>query len=681
MNANGVLHRAGEFLRRPGVARVVLCLLTVATTAYALNMFSGTLIGGGMNMLERLLLPLFAVLFAWIALSFWTATLGFVVTMLGVRRCCAPATNSKAAPVGRSAVLIPVYNESPADVFASVDAMLKSLDETGHAGQFDLFVLSDTTNPDIWLEEERTWAALVSEGRSGARVFYRRRPKNTSRKAGNIADFCTRWGAHYSYMIVLDADSLMEGETFCEMARRMDADAELGILQVPPTPINRMSFFARLQQFAARLYGPVFIQGFATWAHYDSNYWGHNAIIRIEPFMKHCGLPVLPGKAPLGGEILSHDFVEAALMRRAGYKVCLADDLDGSYEECPTKLIDFAKRDQRWCQGNMQHIRLVFSEGFLPISRFHLACGAMSYLASPLWMLFMVLGGLAMIVDQLDPVSRQRAVASAASVFALSMALLILPKVYSVIALVRDRAKLAHLGGWRKVIGSVLIESLVSMLIAPIMMLFHTRFVVATLMGESVQWNAQNRGEGGFSLIDSMRDYRTHTLVGLAATAIVAFAAPHLLLWFLPVVFGLVLSVPVTGILDSLAIGQWLARRRLLLIPEEASSPRVVRLQKQAARRREQSAAEVDRSRLFLRVLIDPSFHALHQTILQATDSHLPIAPAELRAAKEVFEKDGPEAMSVQSRRMILSDANALKEFHIRARTRQRAAATTTLAN
>ena len=679
MNSQSLLRSAGDTVRRPGFARIVLCALTVATTAYALYLFSGTLVGGGMNMLEKLLLPLFGVLFAWIALSFWTATLGFVVTMCGVRRVCAPATNSSSAPVGRSAVLIPVYNESPADVFASVDAMLKSLDETGHTGQFDLFVLSDTTNPDIWLEEERTWAALVAEHRAGSRVFYRRRPKNTSRKAGNIADFCTRWGAHYSYMIVLDADSLMEGQTLCEMARRMDADAELGILQVPPTPINRLSFFARLQQFAARIYGPVFIQGFATWAHYDSNYWGHNAIIRIEPFMKHCGLPVLPGKAPLGGEILSHDFDEAALMRRAGYKVCLADDLDGSYEECPTKLIDFAKRDQRWCQGNMQHIRLVFSEGFLPISRFHLACGAMSYLASPLWMLFMVLGGLAMLVDQLDPVSKQRAVASAAQVFALSMTLLMLPKVYSVIALVREPVRLAHLGGWGKVTASALIESLVSMLIAPIMMVFHTRFVVATLMGESVQWNAQNRGEGGFDLMDAIRNYRAHTIGGLVATAVVGLLAPHLLLWFLPVVFGLVLSVPLTAALDSVAIGQWLARRKLLLIPEEACSPRVVSLQKEATERREHTE-QVDRSKLFLRVLVDPSFHALHQTILNATDSHLPIAPAELRAAKEVVDKDGPEALPVQTRRMILSDANALKELHIRVRSRQHGT-TTTLAN
>ncbi len=291
MNVWKVIRRSGAVLRRPGVARGILCALTALTTGYALTLFSGTLVGGGMNILEYLLLPLFGILFGWIALSFWTATLGFVVLMFGGRKSSAPPTNSTAAPTGRSAILVPVYNESPADVFANVDAMLKSLAQTGHSAQFDLFVLSDTTNPDIWLEEERTWGALIAEHREGARVFYRRRPKNTSRKAGNIADFCTRWGAHYSYMIVLDADSLMEGQTFCEMARRMDADPTLGILQVPPTPINRLSFFARLQQFAAKLYGPIFIQGFATWAHYDSNYWGHNAIIRVEPFMKHCGLP------------------------------------------------------------------------------------------------------------------------------------------------------------------------------------------------------------------------------------------------------------------------------------------------------------------------------------------------------------------------------------------------------
>jgi membrane glycosyltransferase len=292
----------------------------------------------------------------------------------------------------------------------------------------------------------------------------------------------------------------------------------------------------------------------------------------------------------------------------------------------------------------------------------------------------MVLGGLAMLVDQLDPVSKQRAVASAASVFALSMVMLMLPKVYSVIALVRTPLRLRHLGGWGKVITSAVIESLVSMLIAPIMMFFHTRFVVATLMGESVSWNAQNRGEGGFNLIDSLRNYRAHTIAGLIATTLVGFLAPHLLIWFLPVVFGLVLSIPITGVLDSLAIGQWLARRRLLLIPEEAASPHVVTLQKQAIEHREHAAGEIDRSKLFLRVLVDPSFHALHQTILSATDSHLPIAPADLRAAREVVDRDGPEALPVQTRRMILSDANALKELHIRVRTRHRGTSTT-LAN
>ncbi len=367
-------------------------------------------------------------------------------------------------------------------------------------------------------------------------------------------------------------------------------------------------------------------------------------------------------------------------MRRAGFKVCLADDLDGSYEECPTKVIDFAIRDQRWCQGNMQHIRLVFSEGFLPISRFHLACGAMSYLASPLWLLFMVLGGLAMLVDQLDPVSRQRAVSSAATVFALSMALLMLPKVFSVIALVREQQRLNHLGGWGKVVTSAVIESIVSMLIAPIMMFFHTRFVVATLMGESVQWNAQNRGEGGFDFMAALRNYRPHTIAGLVATAAVALLAPHLLWWFLPIVIGLVFSVPITGVLDSVAIGQWLARRKLLLIPEEAVVPQVVQFQKEALVVREGEAGEVDRSKLFARVLQDPSFHALHQSILQATDSHTPIAPAELRTARDMLDQNGPDAVPVQARRMILSDANALKELHIRFRTRQRAA-TTTLAN
>ncbi len=379
--------------------RIILTLLTAATTVAAVWVFVELFAADGFSVLDGVLTALFVILFIWISLSFWTATMGFIQcvrkydphAVIKVRSYVAP----NRGPLPRTALLMPVYNEDSTRTFAGLAAIHESLRATGEGHQFDIFVLSDTTDPDKWIAEEQAWARFKAsvEG-AGGQVFYRRRHRNLHRKSGNIADWCRRWGAHYRYFLILDADSVMAGSTLVEMVRRMEDDDRIGILQAPPMPVNRGSLFARCQQFAASVYGEIFTTGFALWTAVDGNYYGHNAIIRTEAFINYCGLPDLPGKAPLGGEILSHDFVEAALIRRAGYKVQIAHDLPGSYEECPTTLIDFAKRDQRWCQGNLQHLRLVFAYGFHPISRIHLGMGAMSYLSSPLWLLFMVVGGI-----------------------------------------------------------------------------------------------------------------------------------------------------------------------------------------------------------------------------------------------------------------------------------------------
>lgn len=652
----------------------MLLVLTLLTTIGGVGLFVNVLSVNGMNPAEYVILPLFTVLFAWIAFSFWTAAWGLMLVLSGKNPVgeSTASNRDENAPLSPTAVLMPIYNESPTDVFAGVQAMLQSLVATGKPNAFDMFVLSDTTDPDIWLEEERAWARLVAEHGSHPRVFYRRRPRNVSRKAGNIADFCCRWGSQYEYMIVLDADSVMEGATLVEMVRRMDADPQLGILQVPPTPVNRLSLFARLQQFASRLYSDILIQGFCSWANFDSNYWGHNAIIRVEPFTRHCGLPILPGKAPLGGEILSHDFVEAALMARAGYKVSLAHDLGGSYEECPTTLLDFAKRDQRWCQGNMQHIRLVFSEGFRPISRLHLAMGAMAYLSAPLWLAFMTLSAVAMWMDGSQVPESPSWIAGASVVFGITMALLLLPKMFSLIALAKQPQRLREFGGWDNVVGSALLETLISILVSPIMMFFHTRFVVTTLLGQKVVWNAQNRGEGDITFGEALLVYGPHMLAGVLTTLFIGYFSPYLLIWFLPVVFGLIFSVPLALTLGSVRLGQRLAEQGLLLIPEEITTPQILHLQKQALAARLRSRDHYDRDKLFDTVLIDPSFHALHRNILQATESHVPAPREDIKAIQELIQREGPSAVPRDARRMILSDADALKKIHVQVRSQMR---------
>ena len=302
-----------------------------------------------------------------------------------------PPSGESAAPRPRAAVVVPIYNEDTHRVFAGLQAIWTELAAEAEAARCDLFILSDTTDPDIWLAELEAWQDFLQATPGAERVFYRRRLRNVQRKSGNIEDFVTRWGGAYGYMVVLDANSLMTGQAIAELVRRMDANPAVGLIQAPPKLVRGHSLFARLLQFSGELYGPLSATGISYWALGEGNYWGHNAIIRVAPFAELCSLPLLPGRAPLGGEIMSHDFVEAALLRRGGWQVWIADDVPGSYEEPPPTVADFATRDRRWCQGNLQHMKVLFTRNLHWVSRLHLGIGIMAYLTSPLWLVFLLL--------------------------------------------------------------------------------------------------------------------------------------------------------------------------------------------------------------------------------------------------------------------------------------------------
>src|SRR5215217_693223 len=346
------------------------------------------------TVLQWLLLALFTINFSWIAVAFTSALVGFAVLLARDPR----TTPLPAKLRSRTAVVMPVYNEQTARTFAALEAIRDSIDATGLGTAFDYFILSDSTDPNAWVAEERAFLDLRDRLGPDARLYYRHRPKNHHRKAGNIADFVSRWGGHYEHMLVLDADSLMTGECIVRLAAAMEADPDAGIIQSLPLIINRNTLFARVQQFAARVTGPVIAMGLAVWMGRDGNYWGHNAIIRTKAFAAHGGLPDLKGKPPFGGHILSHDFVEAALLRRAGWSVYMLADLQGSYEESPPSLIDLSARDRRWCQGNLQHTRVITAKGLKLPTRQHFATGIMSYLASPFW-LFQLIVGIALVLQ------------------------------------------------------------------------------------------------------------------------------------------------------------------------------------------------------------------------------------------------------------------------------------------
>jgi membrane glycosyltransferase len=532
--------------------------------------------------LQYMLLVLFTINFSWIALAFTSALLGFFDLLFAPR-----STGRVETLRERTVVVMPIYNESTARTFAALAAIRESVEATGLGSHFDYFIVSDTTNPDIWVAEERAFLALRERLGPDARVYYRHRPKNHHRKAGNIADFVMRWGGHYEHMVVLDADSLMTGTCIVRLTAAMEADPDSGIIQSLPLIINRNTFFARLQQFAARVYGPVIATGLAMWSGRDGNYWGHNAIIRTKAFADHCGLPDLKGQPPFGGHVLSHDFVEAALIRRAGWSVYMLPDLTGSYEESPPSLIDISVRDRRWCQGNLQHSRIMGAKGFVWSTRQHFATGIMGYLASPFWLMQLIVGIL--IVLQVNyarpeyftqeftlfPVWPRFDPERALNLFAVTMAILLAPKFFGLLlTLFNSKLRRAGGGGIRLIV-SALLEILFSAFFAPIMMLIQSGSVFQILLGRDTGWNPQRRDDGSIPLKDIVRRHRLHTALGLVAGVSAFMIATSLFAWMSPTIVGLLLAIPLSWASGQLALGLWLKRHKLLVTPEEGEPPAV----------------------------------------------------------------------------------------------------------
>ncbi|MDE3237507.1 MAG: glucans biosynthesis glucosyltransferase MdoH [Paracoccaceae bacterium] len=445
---------------------------------------------------------------------------------------------------GRTAILVPVYNEDPVVTFARVAAMDEGLAALGVASQFDFAILSDTRNDAIAAAERHWFAHLVTSRAAEGRLFYRRRASNTGKKAGNVEEFFTRSGGAYDYALILDADSLMAADTIVEMVRRMEAVPDLGLLQTLPKIIRARSRFGRAQQFSASFFSPVYARGLALMAGRTGPFWGHNALVRVEAFVASCGLPALSGQPPFGGHILSHDYVEAALLARNGWLVRLDPDLEGSYEEGPENIVDFAKRDRRWCQGNLQHARLIEAPGLKPWSRFVFLQGILSYIAPLLWLGF-ILASIAapLFVPAPDyfpeprllfPVfpsnETSKAIGLAFGVFGL----LLLPKLLIAIeAAVTGRAR--PFGGAVVAFVSTIWELAMSSLIAPVMLMFTTRSVVQVLMRIDAGWPTNNRGDGTLSVADAWAAARWIVLTGLALLAAAQALAPDLVLWLLPV--------------------------------------------------------------------------------------------------------------------------------------------------
>jgi membrane glycosyltransferase len=560
-------------------ARFILLSVTIGVTTYGVYQMLQVVRFASMTVLQGTMIFFFAISLGWIAFA-----AGSVLAGASRRRDPIPPQDDTAT---LTALVMPIYNEDPTRTTAALQAMGEALQRIDAQRGFEIVVLSDSTNADAWIRETLSFAKLRASLSAIMPVWYRRRRLNTARKSGNLEEFVARWGGRYDHMIVLDADSLIDASTLQRMVLALRADPAIGILQTSPQLIGAQTLFARLQQYAACVYGPVITRGLSAWSGDSGNYWGHNAIIRVAAFAQNCGLPMLKGRKPFGGFVLSHDFVEAALMRRGGWKVRMAD-CGGSWEESPPTLIDVAVRDRRWAQGNLQHMKIIGGAGLRFVSRLHLGVGIMSYLSSPLWLLMLGIG-FALAVQsrlirpeyfshdfQLFPTWPRFDTALMMDLFWFSMVVLLIPKMVGLIRALLSRRIRRGAGGVIGTMASFLLEVVLSALYAPILMIIQCRHVFEVFMGRDSGWKPQRRDSGGTSWSDAWRFHRRQMLLSCVTAAIVYFISPPLLAWVSPALLGLFLAVPLSRFSGSQRLGMFLSRFALLRTPDEVETPALV---------------------------------------------------------------------------------------------------------
>lgn len=650
-------------------------------TSIAIWLMADILWRGGLTGVEGAMLALFVPLFGMVVFGFVQACIGFFVLLRGKDNAeitaTLPSGEQDLSQLPATALLIPIYNEDVPRVYEGLRAMFLALKEAGVYRRFDFFILSDSTDPNKWIEEEVEWIDLCKQLNAFGHIFYRKRHIPINRKSGNVSDFCRRWGKCYRYMVVLDADSLMEAKTLIKIVQLMEANPQTGILQTVPQPIQSETIFARMLQFAGHCYGPIFQAGLNFWQSYNGNFWGHNAIIRTAPFIEHCSLPALPGSGR--ARFMSHDYVEAALMRRANYQVWLAYNLGGSYENVPPTMIDCAKRDRRWCRGNFQHSWLLLAQGFKPINRTHLTLGILSYLCSPLWLIFLGLGILQYHRDMartIQPFDVDIGISAYLDIgggklslmlFFVTLVLLSLPKVLAWVLIVCNRAKRVAFGGVIRVTLSLCIEHLFSALLAPILMLFTSLSVLFVLIGREISWGTQCRDVGGIDWPSILRAHTWHTLTGMAMAMIAYEIKPVFFFWMLPVTVGLVFSIPISAILAHEGFGRLFLHIGLFRTPPETHKPVLVAQMEQRleAIRSELPPPEwLQRHFGIAQVLLDPYINAAHVSLMRVKQKLNHGMTTYYKSLCDRLLTRGPDALSRRELLALLRNADSMAHAH-----------------
>lgn len=513
----------------------------------------------------------FLVTLPWLSIGFWNAIIGAALIACGERAGDPLALpDNPAAPITeRTAVCMAIRNEDASACIARLKGMFDELEARGVADHFDIHVLSDTNDPQIAAREVaavNAWRAMSSRP---LQIFYRHRTRNDGYKAGNLQEFCHRTLGDYAFFLPLDADSYMSGDAMLRLQRVMEAHPHIGILQSLVVGTPSSTFFTRVFQFGMRHGMRAYTTGSAWWTGDCGPYWGHNALIRVRPFAESCHMPVLPGRGPLSGYIMSHDQVEAVLMRRAGYHVRVIPQEGESWEENPPSLPDFIRRELRWCQGNMQYFQLLAMPGLKLISRVQLLLAILMYLGPPAWMTFIVFGALAIFDGNAlgyDPVM-------GLTLFITVMSMTFAPKIMGLAGILGSSAQSRRYGGRARVLAGGLLEVLVSMMMAPVVAFAVAMFVIGLIFGRKLDWRAQPRGDRTVGWAEAFWSFWPQTVFGIALLTLLALMAPGVLPWAAPVILGLVLSIPFAVVTTSRVLSRWSVDSRICDIPEDPVRP------------------------------------------------------------------------------------------------------------
>lgn len=687
------VNRQADWRRVARVRRSGLTLLVLGQSALALLALLQLLSVKQITATEYFLGLVFFLLFAWISLGFWTALMGFFLRRRGGDRFSLlnryQPSDLASTAMARTAIVMPICNEPVQRTFQGLAATYRDLQRSGQLDKFDFYLLSDSRNPEVWLEEQAAWLSLCEELGAQNRLFYRRRKVNLNFKSGNVADFLRRWGRHYTYMVVLDADSLMAGNTLLTMVRLMQREPGVGILQTSPTVVRARTLFARLQQFASQVYSPLYTAGLAAIQMGDASFWGHNAIIRIEPFIKHCGLRKLTGRGLFSGPIISHDFVEAAYMGRAGYEVWLEPGLGGSHEESPPTLEDELNRDKRWARGNLQHLAVMLLAPRLRLAhRLAFLNGIMAYLVAPLWLAFLVLTTMlalqpavvAVGVDGLDGIATAIPTYSVlwqdathpylGGILLLTTALLLFAPRGLAMADVVLTGTTSRFGGFARLYSGVLAETVVAMALAPLRMFAHSRFVVAAVMNLNLTWGGQNRSsDSGWR--QSWRWHYPGLITGILCVTLAAWHSPVLFFWSLPVAIPLILAVPVSVWLGRTSSGNAMARRGLLTVAVEqmahdadagAATRTSVALLLDAEPRKGASQNPIHDLTAFEQAVVIPRLNRMHQQ--QARLPRAGLRHLSLARWCQLCLQHGPKALEQHQLSQLVNDRQSLDWLH-----------------